>query len=208
MDSHTLEMIGLIIVAVITGIVGPTLVEIVKSRLKKKKDQDPIKSEIIESATVLDELDSIRELLDSDRVWIKMYHNGGHFLLTNKSIQKFSVMYESCRVGVSNVGHIFTNIPISLYLRSNHQLMNVGYIHIPDRDNPKVNTYGLKGAMESTGTEAAYAIALYDLRSNNLIGALGVDFLKKRKLTKKELILLNKRAERIGGFLSSILVIN
>lgn len=205
MDSHTLEMIGIIIVAVITAVLGPTIVEIVKSRLRKKVTVDPIKNEVVQSATILDELDDIRITLESDRVWVKMYHNGGHFLLTNKSIQKFSVMYESCSPGVSNVGHIFSNIPISLYQRSTHQLMNEGHLYIPDFNDPKVATYGLKGAAESTGTVSTYAIALHDIATNKCIGTIGIDYLKKNKLTKKELILLNQRAERIGGYLSNFL---
>ena len=205
MDSHTLEMIGIIIVAVITAVLGPTIVEIVKSRLRKKVTIDPIKNEVVQSATILDELDDIRITLEGDRVWVKMYHNGGHFLLTNKSIQKFSVMYESCSPGVSNVGHIFSNIPISLYQRSTHQLMNEGHLYIPDFNDPKVATYGLKGAAESTGTVSTYAIALHDIATNKCIGTIGIDYLKKNKLTKKELILLNQRAERIGGYLSNFL---
>ena len=205
MDSHTLEMIGIIIVAVITAVLGPTIVEIVKSRLRKKVTIDPIKNEVVQSATILDELDDIRITLEGDRVWVKMYHNGGHFLLTNKSIQKFSVMYESCSPGVSNVGHIFSNIPISLYHRSTHQLMNEGHLYIPDFNDPKVATYGLKGAAESTGTVSTYAVALHDIATNKCIGTIGIDYLKKNKLTKKELILLNQRAERIGGYLSNFL---
>ena len=198
-------MIGIIIVAVITAVLGPTIVEIVKSRLRKKVTIDPIKNEVVQSATILDELDDIRITLEGDRVWVKMYHNGGHFLLTNKSIQKFSVMYESCSPGVSNVGHIFSNIPISLYQRSTHQLMNEGHLYIPDFNDPKVATYGLKGAAESTGTVSTYAVALHDIATNKCIGTIGIDYLKKNKLTKKELILLNQRAERIGGYLSNFL---
>ena len=205
MDSHTLEMIGIIIVAVITAVLGPTIVEIVKSRLRKKVTIDPIKNEVVQSATILDELDDIRITLEGDRVWVKMYHNGGHFLLTNKSIQKFSVMYESCSPGVSNVGHIFSNIPISLYQRSTHQLMEHGNLYIPDFNDPKVATYGLKGAAESTGTISTYAVALHDIGTNKCIGTIGIDYLKKNKLSKKELSLLNQRAERIGGYLSNFL---
>ena len=207
MGSHTLEMIGIVIVAVITAILGPTIVEIVKSRLRKKNMVvvDPIRTEVIASGTILDELDDIRETLKGDRVWVKMYHNGGHFLLTNKSIQKFSVMYESCSPGVSNVGHIFSNIPISLYQRSTHQLMEHGNLYISDFNDPKVATYGLKGAAESTGTVSTYAVALYDIATNKCIGTIGIDFLKKNKLTKKNLIFLNQRAGRIGGYLSNFL---
>ena len=205
MDSHTLEMIGIIIVAVITAVLGPTIVEIVKAKLRKKVTIDPIKNEVVQSATILDELDDIRKRLKSDRVWVKMYHNGDHFLLTNKSIQKFSVMYESCSPGVSNVGHIFSNIPISLYQRSTHQLMEHGNLYIPDFNDPKVATYGLKGAAESTGTISTYAVALHDIGTNKCIGTIGIDYLKKNKLSKKELSLLNQRAERIGGYLSNFL---
>jgi hypothetical protein len=205
MDSHTLEMIGIIIVAVITAVLGPTIVEIVKVKLRKKVTVDPIKNEVVQSGTILDELDDIRIKLNSDRVWVKMYHNGGHYLLTNKSIQKFSVMYESCSPGVSNISHIFSNIPISLYQRSTHQLMEHGNLYIPDFDDPKVATYGLKGAAESTGTISTYAVALHDIGTNKCIGTIGIDYLKKNKLSKKELSLLNQRAERIGGYLSNFL---
>lgn len=205
MDSHTLEMIGIITVAVITAVLGPTIVEIVKAKLRKKVTVDPIKNEVVQSATILDELDHIRIKLKSDRVWVKMYHNGGHFLLTNKSIQKFSVMYESCSPGVSNVGHIFSNIPISLYQRSTHQLMEHGNLYITDFNDPKVATYGLKGAAESTGTISTYAVALHDIGTNKCIGTIGIDYLKKNKLSKKELSFLNQRAERIGGYLSNFL---
>lgn len=205
MDSHTLEMVGIIIVAVITAILGPSIVEIVKSKLRRADKSDPIKNEVVQSATILDELDDVRNLLKSDRVWVKMYHNGGHYLLTNKSIQKFSVMYESCSPGVSNVGHIFSNIPISLYQRSTHQLMEHGKLYIPDFNDPKVATYGLKGAAESTGTKSTYAVALHDIGTDKCIGTIGVDYLKKNKLSKKELGLLQQRAERIGGYLSNFL---
>jgi len=151
MDSHTLEMIGIIIVAVITAVLGPTIVEIVKSRLRKKVTIDPIKNEVVQSATILDELDDIRITLEGDRVWVKMYHNGGHFLLTNKSIQKFSVMYESCSPGVSNVGHILSNIPISLYQRSTHQLMTKVIYTYPILMTLKSRHTALKGLRKVQG---------------------------------------------------------
>ena len=45
----------------------------------------------------------------------------------------------------------------------------------------------------------------HDIATNKCIGTIGIDYLKKNKLTKKELILLNQRAERIGGYLSNFL---
>lgn len=205
MDSHTLEMIGVIIVAVITAIIGPTIVEIVKLKLRGKDLKDPIKEEVKQSRIILDELDEIRELLDCDRIWIQMYHNGGHYLLSNKSIQKFSIMYESVRPGVSMVGHIFNNIPISLYSRATDQLLEGGHIYIPDYFDPKIATYGLKTAAESTGTKSSYAVGLFDIETDKCIGSLGIDYLKKKKLKTESLNILNQRAQRVSGYISNFL---
>jgi hypothetical protein len=83
--------------------------------------------------------------------------------------------------------------------------MEHGNLYIPDFNDPKVATYGLKGAAESTGTISTYAVALHDIGTNKCIGTIGIDYLKKNKLSKKELSLLNQRAERIGGYLSNFL---
>jgi len=200
-----LEIFGVIVVSVITAVIGPSVVEVVKNKLKKDEFKDPIVDEVEQSSVILDELDSIMSELGSDRVWIQMYHNGGHFLITNRSIQKFSIMYEVSSPGVSSIGHIFSNLPISLYSRATEQLLSEGHIYIEDYSDPKVATYGLKSAGETTGTKSSYAVGLFDIKTNKCIGSLGCDYLKKKSLRNKDLQFLNERSQRVAGYLSTLL---
>ena len=79
-------------------------------------------------------------------------------------------------------------------------------IFIPDYKDPKVATYGLKGAAESVGTKSTYLVPLFTL-DEKYIGNIGVDFVsKKKRLTKEELEHFQIKAGRIAGFLSSYLI--
>ena len=92
MDQHTIEMIGAIIIAVITALVGPAVLEYLKLKMSSSKNRDPVKKELEYSCIINEELEAIREELKADRCWVSLYHNGGHFLHGKRSMQKFSVM--------------------------------------------------------------------------------------------------------------------
>ena len=84
-----------IIVAFITAVLGPILVEWVKSLLNKKEEKVSTVKEAIDLNELVDkQLDQIMEELECDRIWIAQFHNGGHFYPTGKSITKCSIMYE------------------------------------------------------------------------------------------------------------------
>ena len=206
MDSHTFEMIGVIIVAVITAVVGPTLLEVVKVQLKKSEKRDPIRAEIEHSGIINSEIEDIRESLKSDRCWITMFHNGGNFLSHDKSMKKFSMMYENCRQGIPPVAHTFTNIPVSLYSRATEEILTHKHIYISDYSDPTIATFGLRGASESTGVKSSYSIGLFDIKTENCIGTLGVDFNRKRVLTQEQITILNEKAQRVAGYLSNYLL--
>lgn len=208
MEQHTFELIGTILVALITALFGPAAVEYIKlksSKSEKEVESDPVKKELEQSCVIVEEIEDIRQHLDADRVWITVIHNGGHFLHTNKSIQKFSVMHEVSRPGVSSIGMIFKNIPISLFSKSVQQQIEGKVINIPDVDNPEVSTFGLKSAFESVGTKAAVSKGLVDMATDSLIGTIGVDYLRPRKLTNDELEYFKLRADRMSGYISTFI---
>jgi len=201
----TIELLG----AFLTGIVGPILYLIIGRQLSKQKEkkQDKLRESIIEGNLIDDELIKIREEYNSDRVWISQFHNGGNFYPTGKSIQKFSIFYEVTKVGISSLSHVFSNIPCSLYPKAFEYMMNPENdgIVIPDFNDPKIATYGLKGAAESVGTKSSYVLPLFAL-DGKYIGTFGVDYVgKRRKLTKDEWEHLQIQASRIAGYLSSYL---
>ena len=198
-----MELLG----AFLTGVVGPVLYLLIDKykRQHQDKKRDKVKETIANTTLINDELEEIREEFKADRVWISQFHNGGNFYPTGKSIQKFSIFYEVTKAGVSSVSHTFNNIPTSLYPKAFDHMLNGEQkgIFINDFNDPKVATYGLKGAAESVGTKSAYVIPLFTL-DEKFVGALGIDFVaRKKKLTKTEWEHLQIRAGRIAGYLSS-----
>jgi hypothetical protein len=196
-----MEIIG----AFLTGVVGPVLYLVVQKYLlkEKNKSRDIVKENIASVSLISDELEQIREEFKGDRVWIAQFHNGGNFYPTGKSIQKFSIFYEVNKAGVSSIAHTFNNIPCSLYPKAFEHMMGGKGIFINDYRDPKVATYGLKGAAESVGTKATYLVPLFTL-DEKYIGNIGVDFVsKKKRLTKDEWEHLQIKAGRIAGYISS-----
>ena len=207
MDTHTLEMVGVILVAVITAVIGPAILEVVKVRLSSSSFQeDPIKKEIEHSTIINHEIDLIREEFKADRCWINMYHNGGNYLSMDKSMKKFSMTYESCSPTTTPVAHIFTNLPVSLYTKATEEILTNKSILISDFTDPKIATFGLKGASETSGAKSTYSIGLFDIKTNNCIGVLGIDFTKrKRSLSELQIQELMLKAQRVAGYLSNYL---
>ena len=200
-----MELLG----AFLTGVVGPILYLLIDKykRQHQDKKRDKVKETIANTNLINDELEEIREEFKSDRVWISQFHNGGNFYPTGKSIQKFSIFYEVTKAGVSSVSHTFNNIPTSLYPKAFDHMLNGEQkgIFINDFNDPKVATYGLKGAAESVGTKSSYVIPMFTL-DEKFVGSLGIDYVgRKRRLTKNEWEHLQIKAGRIAGYISSYL---
>lgn len=203
-----MEIIGAVVTvltAFITSLLGPSIVEYIKIKLVKTEKKDPIKNEMTHAHVINEELDDIRLSLNSDRAWILMFHNGGHFLSYKKSMKKFSIFYESCDVGISNINTLFNNIPVTLFSKSTQELITNKQIFISDFDDIEINNFGLKSIAEATGTKSHYRIAIFDIATNQCIGALGIDFLDKTELSENKKNLLDKKTQRIAGFLSNFI---
>ena len=196
-----MELLG----AFLTGVVGPVMYLLISKYMQKEKDKkrDRVKENIVSVSLISDELEQIREEYKADRVWIAQFHNGGNFYPTGKSIQKFSIFYEVTKAGVSSVSHTFNNIPCSLYPKAFEHMMEGQGIFIPNFSDPKIATYGLKGAAESVGTKSSFLVPLFTL-DDKYIGNIGIDFVgRKRKLTKDEWEHFQIKAGRIAGYLSN-----
>jgi hypothetical protein len=202
-----LELFASIATAFIVSAIGPTVVEWAKLKLAKKEPfSDPVKAELVKSCIIDREIETIMDTLGADRVWISQFHNGGKFLHSTKSIQKFSIFHEVNVSGVSPVAHTFRNIPASLYSRAFDELLKNGSIFIADFQDETIATYGLKGGAEAVGTRASYVFGLFNLGTNEFMGTLGVDWVKKPKQLKQEqLAYLSAEANRLSGYISNFL---
>jgi hypothetical protein len=113
-----------IIVAFITGVLGPISVILIKSYLdKRKKKPDLVHETLKVSELVTSKIDHIKDEFGADRVWITQFHNGGNFYPTGKSMAKFSIIYETVGIGVSSIQSNFHNIPVNLFSKSINQLL-------------------------------------------------------------------------------------
>ncbi len=191
-----------IIVAFITGVLGPVLLLFIKNKLEKKPEKpDMVKDALRISELVNNKIEDIREELRADRVWIAQFHNGGHFYPTGKSMTKFSIIYEVVNGSVTSIQSNFQGIPVNLFSRSINQLLDNCIIEVPDFKDETIATFGLKYVAEESGCKSAYLFAIKTI-DEKFIGILGIDFTKRKtKLDEKTITQLKVSATSLGGVL-------
>lgn len=190
-----------VIVAFITGILGPVILLYLKNKFEKKKAPDMVKDALRVSELVTSKIEHIREEFSADRVWITQFHNGGHFYPTGKSMAKFSIIYESVGSNTNSVQLNFQNIPVNLFSRSINQLLENDVIEIPDFKDETIATYGLKYIAEDTGCKSGYLFAIKTI-DDKFIGVLGLDYAKRKtKLDIESINHISNHAASIGGVL-------
>jgi len=190
-----------VIVAFITGVLGPVILLYLKNRFEKKKTPDMIKDALRVSELVTTKIEHIKEEFSADRVWILQFHNGGHFYPTGKSMAKFSFIYETVSSNANSIQLNFQNIPVNLFSRSINQLLENDVIEIPDFKDETIATYGLKYVAEDTGCKSGYLFAIKTI-DDKFIGVLGIDFTKRKtKLDMESINHITNHAASIGGVL-------
>ena len=202
-----MEDLSSVIIAFITGVMGPVILLLLKSKIEKRNKPDIVTEALMVSELVQHKIEEIREGVKADRIWVTQFHNGGHFYPTGKSIAKFSVMYESVNTGVSSIQQNFQNIPVNLFSKSMNRLVKSETIEIPDYKDVEALTYGLKYVAEDTGCKSGYLFAIKTI-DDKFIGVLGIDYTKK-KVTLDDDVVNNimVQASTLGGVLMNHLKI-
>jgi hypothetical protein len=198
------------IISFISGVIVPIIVVLISKKLEAKKliSTDKLAQELQTSIIINNKLDSLKEKFNADRIWITQFHNGGHYYPTGKSIQKFSMFYEVVEHGIDSIKMVFQNIPVSLFSRSTNQLLENDFIAIPDFKNETVATYGLKYTADENGCKSTYIFGIFDI-NNRMIGTLGVEYVKRKKLLESsDIQVLEIEAAQIGGVLHNHLTKN
>ncbi len=192
-----------ILVALISAIFGPIIVEIFKNKLRKR-------TSTVDEAIKVDEkidqqLEYILEELKCDRVYISQFHNGGHFYPTGKSIKKFSIFYELLTDKAPSVKQTFQNIPVSLFPKVFSILYRDSEIVIPDCQNNEVDCGIFPPRNKKYKTKSHYILAIYDL-NGDFIGTLSLSYYtQSHKLSLEEWIMLRQKVGAIGTILTNYL---
>ena len=192
-----------IIVALITAIIGPIIVNWVKLKMEKKDASTPMR-DALETSTLIDtQLEQIMEELECDRIWIAQFHNGGYFYPTGRSIQKFSIFYEKCTPETPTIQNTFQNIPVSLFPRVLSKIYKDNELSVEDVDAEE-DTYGLEYITTQFGTKSICMVGLHSL-DNHLIGVLAISFQNPHHITKDEWIYVRQKVGVVGTLLSEYL---
>ena len=197
-----MEILIPVVIALITSVFGPILLEWAKSKFKKKSTHDPLPESIRYNEQIEHQLDIILDELGCDQIFIAQFHNGGHFYPTGKSIQKFSIFYEVLNPNIDSVKNIYQNIPVSLFNKPLSELYDKGEVIIEDAET--TNSYLLNTTIGGK-CKSIYLLALTDL-DGRIIGVMGIHYIeKKHKIVKDEWIFIRQKVGAIGNIMSNYL---
>lgn len=196
-------MLTTILVALITAVLGPIIVNWVKLKMENKDTSSPMR-DALETSTLIDtQLEQMMEELECDRIWIAQFHNGGYFYPTGRSIQKFSIFYEKCTPETPNIQTTFQNIPVSLFPRVLSKVYKDNELSLNDVNGVE-DTFGLEYLSTQFGTKSICMVGLHSL-DNHLIGVLTISFQDKHHITKDEWIYIRQKVGVVGTLLSEYL---
>lgn len=195
-----------IIIAFISGVLGPILLLYIKHLLDRQKAKpDMVMDTLRVSELVNQKIEHIKDEFNADRVWVSQFHNGGNFYPTGRSMAKFSIVYETVGAGTNSVQTNFKNIPVNLFSKSINELYNNDVIEISDFKDEKIATYGLKYVAEESSCKSSYLFAIKTIE-DKFIGVLSVDYTKRKtKLDMDSINHLQNHATSIGGVLMTYL---
>jgi hypothetical protein len=198
-----MELLVPIVIAIITSVVGPAIVEWVKKR-RENKPKDPLGDAIQHNEVIEQQLDAMLHELECNQIYIAQFHNGGHFYPTGKSIQKFSIFYEVTTPDAPSIKSVFQNIPVSLFSKPLALLYENREISIDDTSTMSADL-GLDSFCPNSVYKSVYLLNLTDL-DNRIIGVMGIYYIgEKHKITKEEWIFIRQKIGAIGSLLSNYL---
>lgn len=191
-----------VLVAFITGVLGPIGIILIKYFIdKNKKKPDMVKETLKVSELINSKIEHIKDEFKADRVWVAQFHNGGNFYPTGKSMAKFSIIYETVSGNASSIQNNLHNIPVNLFSRAINELLNNDVISISDFSDETIATFGLKYIAEENDCKSAYLFAIKTIE-DKFIGVFGLDYTIKNVILDMESINhLEVHATSIGGVL-------
>lgn len=191
-----------IIVAILTFIIGPSIVTYIKYRLDKKRDRNTEFTDLLtRSDDVNDKIEDIRKELKCDRVWITQFHNGGHFYPSGKSMAKFSIIYESLADGISSLHQSYQSLPVNMFSRPLGELLKTDVLLIYDVNDSTNYKGGIYAHSDIFSSHSQYLFSLKTL-DGKFLGVLGVEYvLQKRVLSSHEVETLRRYSASIGAIM-------
>lgn len=196
----------LILIALISGVVSPILVQLTKyyiSVLKLPKKSTEFKKIIQHEDLITHKLEKIRDIYHLDRVWIIEFHNGVHNF-TGKSVQKFSTTYEVVGAGAAREGQVIQNLPTSLFSKFFKTILDQDIFKVVNVNNVNIDNSSLQSFFESRNTKSFLAVGIRNIE-NLLVGVLCIESMSSViDFTPDQIHLLKQDASVLAGYLETI----
>lgn len=200
-----------LIIAFLTGVLGPILLVYLKHKLTKKdrifERRKREFAKVIETQDLINtSLNNLQQKYNLDRLWIAQFHNGGNFYPGNKSMKKMSMTFESTAPGVAADVMKMQNLPVSFLspiLQKLYQESDTTGVTI---DVYTEEDYALRSFWETRGIQTVYLFPIKSLESD-FIGIFGVDFVKRDGFVTDEVYdQLRAEALLLSGYVASLSV--
>lgn len=205
LDSYHLT---LIVVALITGVISPIVLQLTKFLLLKTiSKKTSYKSSTNEHAKITSKLKDVMEKYKADRTWIAEFHNG-EVNYSGKSFQKFSETYEEVSKGTSAEALNTQSIPTSLLLKFFDELKDKNFVYIKNltynnRQEDLLAVY-VESFLTARGIKSFFATAIKDIQGN-FVGTLCLDGVHSiLDLTENDIKDLTHVAANLAGYLESV----
>ena len=199
--------ITLILVALITGVISPVVLQLTKFFLLKfSSPKNHYKDTFKDESQITKKLESLSEKYNADRAWIAEFHNG-ETNYSGKSFQKFSETYEEVGRGVSSEALNTQSIPTSVFVRFFNELNTKGYYFLKNVEG--INGSDLVGiALESFLTsrniKSYLAVAIKNIKGD-FIGVLCLDSVgAPLNISEKDIQDITYSAASLAGYLEGV----
>jgi hypothetical protein len=199
-----------VIIAFLTGVLGPILLVFVKHKLfRKDKELEKRRKDFRQSLQIQDlintSLNNLQQKYNLDRLWIGQFHNGGNFWPGNKSMKKVSMTFESTAPGIAADIMKMQNLPVSFLSPILQKLTDTDATGVTI-DVYTEEDYALRSFWESRGIQTAFLFPIKCLESD-FIGIFGVDFVKRDGFLTDEIYdHLRAEALTLSGYVAAISV--
>lgn len=196
----------LILIALITGVISPIIVQLTRyylSSLKKPANTFEVSKTLKYEDLITHKLEKIRDNYKADRVWIMEFHNGVH-TFSGKSMQKFSVTYEAVNPGIAREGQLTQNIPTSLFSKFFKTISEKDMFEIRDINFVNADNSSMQSFFESRGTKSFEAVGIKNIE-NILIGVLCLESITSQlNMTELNTLTLQGDANVLAGYLETM----
>jgi hypothetical protein len=196
-----------VIVAFLTGIVGPLALIYFKHLLTlrkqncKHKRQDDFNTTIGIQQKINATLNVLQAKYSLDRVWIAQFHNGGNFYPGNKSMKKLSATFEATKPGVSTDLMKLQNLPISFFSKVLSEMNETKCGVIIETQGVHENAF--KDFWLHRGIYRSYMFPIIGLEGD-FIAVLGVDFNTIGEISDELYKELENEAKFLAGYVAVV----